>query len=102
MAAPEDEAPELTLSGDEPPALPSSAAQSFVGEDSLRVLRRLAGAEVDPARARVALTRLMSGESVAAHELPDTRTLVVGLALAMVRAGTDPRVIVDAILDCFE
>jgi hypothetical protein len=94
-----DDAPPLVMSSEEPTAIPSSAIVGLSRDaDTLRTLRKLAGGQPDSQRARVALAAALRGENYDRADLPDGRTIALGVARLLVASGTPESALVDAII----
>ena len=90
MFAPDDpEAPPLVMSTVEPGAVPSSGADALSDPGTLQTLHKLAGAAADPEAARGALIAALSGDAYDRRDLPDARTMAVGMARAIVKSGIE-------------
>jgi hypothetical protein len=96
--APPD-APPLVVSGHEPAAVPTASIAGLSQDGAtLSTLRKLTGAQPGAERARAALHAALRGDAYDRNDIPDGRTIALGIARLLVLRGCPPEHLVDAVV----
>jgi hypothetical protein len=83
----QDDVPKLVLSDAEPPPIPAPELLGLDLEKTRQTLHKLAGSAPSPERAQAALTAALAGEPYNPADLPDGRTIALGVARSFVKSG---------------